>query len=75
MLANFNTPAQLSGRIIVNVTTSFNNYDMTKPKRKISKTPQKRIKVQLDYKTIITINRMESLKLWLERYPQAKVLA
>jgi hypothetical protein len=48
---------------------------MTKPKRKISKTPQKRIKVQLDYKTIITINRMESLKLWLERYPEAKVLA
>jgi len=48
---------------------------MTKPKRKISKTPQKRIKVQLDYKTIITINRIESLKAWIDRYPQAKVLA
>ena len=48
---------------------------MTKPKRKVSKEPKKRIKVQLDYKTIITINKMESLKAWIDRYPQAKVLA
>ncbi len=48
---------------------------MTKPKRKISKAPKTRIKVQLDYKTIITINRLESLKAWIDRYPEAKVLA
>lgn len=48
---------------------------MTKPKRKVSKAPQKRIKVQLDYKTTITLSNMEALKMWMERYPKAKVLA
>ncbi len=35
----------------------------------------KSIKVQLDHKTIITISRMEALKAWLYRFPEAKVLA
>lgn len=35
----------------------------------------KSIKVQLDYKTVITIPRMEALKAWLYRFPEAKVLA
>ncbi len=48
---------------------------MTKPKRKVSKEPKKRIKVQLDYKTIITINSMDALKAWIDRFPHAKVLA
>jgi len=66
------------GRIIVNVVTSIEKRKleiMTKPKKKIGKAPKNRIKVQLDYKTIITINRMESLKAWIDRYPDAKVLA
>ncbi len=32
------------------------------------------IKVQLDYKTIITLYRMSSLEVWLRRYPEAKVI-
>jgi len=34
----------------------------------------KSIKVQLDHKTVITITRMEALKTWLYRFPDAKVL-
>ncbi|CAN5408215.1 hypothetical protein BH10BAC1_BH10BAC1_04330 [soil metagenome] len=36
---------------------------------------KKLIKVQLDYKTVITISNMEKLKSWLFRYPEAKVIA
>ena len=36
---------------------------------------QKLIKVQLDYKTVITISNIEKLKAWLFRYPGAKVIA
>jgi hypothetical protein len=32
------------------------------------------VKVRLDHKTIITISRIESLKTWLDRFPEAKVL-
>ncbi len=32
------------------------------------------IKVQLDYKTVITIPRIEALNAWLFRFPDAKVL-
>ena len=35
----------------------------------------KAIKVQLDHKTVITIPRMEALKAWLFRFPEAKILA
>ncbi len=33
------------------------------------------IKVQLDYKTVITLSRKASLEIWLRRYPEAKVIA
>jgi hypothetical protein len=36
---------------------------------------KKLIKVQLDYKTTVFISRLSSLKLWIERYPNAKVIA
>lgn len=36
---------------------------------------QKMIKVQLDYKTVITISHIEKLKSWLNRFPGAKVIA
>ena len=32
------------------------------------------IKVQLDYRTTITLKSMDSLETWLERYPNAKVI-
>lgn len=47
----------------------------TKPKTVLPVLNPKSIKVQLDYKTIITIPRMEALKAWLLRFPDAKVLA
>ncbi len=35
---------------------------------------KKLIKVQLDYKTVITISNIEKLKNWLKRFPLAKVI-
>ncbi|MEP7264064.1 MAG: hypothetical protein ABI772_06190 [Bacteroidota bacterium] len=37
--------------------------------------PEKRIKVQLDEKTIIFINRLASLDEWIKKYPKARVLS
>jgi len=34
----------------------------------------KRFKVKLDYKTSITIKDLDSLDLWKDRYPKAKVV-
>ena len=42
------------------------------PAMKIS--TKKLIKVQLDYRTVITISSIEKLKSWLFRYPEAKVI-
>lgn len=47
----------------------------TKTKRILPSINPKSIKVQLDYKTVITIPRMEALKAWLHRFPDAKILA
>lgn len=33
------------------------------------------IKVQLDYRTTITVRTKAALKSWLERYPEAKVIS
>ena len=33
-----------------------------------------RIKLQLDYKTIIILNKRSSVKIWTKRYPNAVVL-
>lgn len=35
----------------------------------------KRIKVQLDARTIIFLRSKNALKMWLSKYPEAKVLA
>ncbi len=40
-----------------------------------NKSEKKKIKVQLDYKTVITLYNIEKLKSWLYRYPQAKVIS
>ncbi|HVA97981.1 MAG TPA: hypothetical protein VNG53_03725 [Bacteroidia bacterium] len=34
-----------------------------------------RIKVQLDFKTIITLRNLKSLDLWREKYPEAKIIS
>jgi hypothetical protein len=38
-------------------------------------TPKAKIRVQLDARTVITLPHMSSLKLWKERYPDAKVIS
>jgi hypothetical protein len=38
-------------------------------------TDHKVIKVQLDYKTFITLSRLSSLAVWRHRYPDAHVIA
>ena len=40
----------------------------------IKKAAASLIKVQLDYRTVITISSIEKLKAWLVRYPEAKVI-
>ncbi len=35
---------------------------------------RQRIKVKLDYKTTIIINRLSSLKMWKRRYPEAQIV-
>lgn len=56
-------------------TNTKNKKMRTKPKTELPALNPKAIKVQLDYKTVITIPRMEALKAWLYRFPDAKVLA
>ncbi len=34
-----------------------------------------RIKVKLDYKTTIIINKLSSLKIWKRRYPEAYIVS
>ena len=65
---------------------SHKNMNMAKSppkrKRKLSekraaeiRANRKLIKVQLDSKTVITIPALSSLKAWIERYPNAKVIS
>lgn len=45
-----------------------------KIKKIIRTSENKLIKVQLDYRTIITLTKLSSLDAWLIRYPNAKVM-
>lgn len=45
-----------------------------KIKEIIKKSKRKLINVRLDHSTIMTLSRMSSLKTWLKRYPEAKVI-
>ena len=36
--------------------------------------PKKLIKVQMDYKTVVTFSNIEKLKTWLYRFPKAKII-
>jgi hypothetical protein len=46
----------------------------TQIKEIISTSKQKLIKVRLDYKTLIYLTNIESLKTWLVKYPDAIVI-
>lgn len=46
----------------------------TKIKDIITTSKQKLIKVRLDYKTLIYLTDLASLKAWLVKYPEATVL-
>ena len=51
---------------------------MKKPRRYgkmlTAKKPEERIKVQLDYRTTIMINRRSSFKVWKRLYPLAHII-
>jgi len=36
--------------------------------------PKLRIKLQLDYKTVVIVNSKSSLKMWRDKYPAAKII-
>jgi len=42
--------------------------------KKAPKESSRRIKVKLDSKTMIIINKVSSLKVWQERYPYAHIV-
>jgi hypothetical protein len=62
-----------------NISSSINKINqksmVNNSKEILRTTEQKLIKVQLDAKTFLTIHDTESLKIWLQRYPNAKIMA
>jgi hypothetical protein len=52
-----------------------NPQTKTKVKEVTKSSPAKTIKVRLDEKTFIYLLNIASLKVWLERYPQAQVIS
>lgn len=47
---------------------------MRKLKNRAPEDNSPRIKVQLDYRTVITVKTTQALDMWLTKYPEAKVL-
>ena len=45
-----------------------------KTKKVVEEDNRPRYKVQIDYKTVITVRTKEAVKSWMQRYPAAKVL-
>lgn len=41
---------------------------------KIKIAPGARIKLQLDYRTVITVRTKEAMNMWMEKYPGAKII-
>jgi hypothetical protein len=48
---------------------------MKKPKQNSNWQPDQRIKVQLDERTVIFINKKSSLDEWIKKYPNARVIS
>lgn len=46
----------------------------TEKKQSTNSNLVKRIKVQLDHKTMIIINKLSSLEVWKKLYPEAKII-
>lgn len=42
--------------------------------KKLVEDTRPRFKVQIDYKTLITVRTMEAVKSWIQRYPEAKLV-
>jgi hypothetical protein len=42
--------------------------------KKIVEDTRPKFKVQIDYKTLITVRTMEAVKSWIQRYPEAKLI-
>jgi len=45
-----------------------------KTKKATTEDTRPRFKVQIDYKTVITVRTMEAVKSWIQRYPAAKLV-
>lgn len=43
-------------------------------KNKVKIAPGSRIKLQLDYRTIIYVSNQQALEMWMGKYPGAKIL-
>lgn len=43
-------------------------------KNKLMKNTSEFIKLQIDYKTVITVSSKKSADSWMQRYPNAKVI-
>lgn len=42
--------------------------------KKIVEDNRPRFKLQIDYRTVITVRTMEAVKSWIQRYPAAKLV-
>ena len=42
--------------------------------KKVVEDNRPRFKVQIDYKTVITVRTMDAVKNWIQRYPAAKLV-
>jgi len=57
----------------LNIKTKKTTKMRTTKKEVVDTRP--RYKVQIDYRTIITVRTMEALKSWQQKYPEAKLVA
>lgn len=55
-------------------TNCFYRHIKSSVKMKKKNAPQQRIKVQLDQRTTVMLNKLSSLKVWKVRYPFAKII-
>jgi len=47
---------------------------MKRKETKAKIAPGSRVKLQLDYRTIIYVRNQEALDMWMEKYPGARIL-
>lgn len=66
--------AQLFGPKVVVYVLNQKFIAMKRAKNKAKIATGARIKLQVDYRTIITVRTQEALDMWMEKYPSAKII-